>query len=122
MSIPLDFIKSFKLIRATPTTFNKGRAVKGSTTETDQTGSIQSAREEELLQLPEGQRDRGAIVIYTEPELPLLTLNEATNTPADQVEVSGQLYEVQIVETWTYFSIGHNRSVATRVERKSTER
>ena len=122
MNISSDFKKAFKLTRRTATAFNKGRAVKGSTTITDEEGSIQAVNQEELLQLPEGKRNRGAIVIYTEPSLPLLSLNEETNTPADIIEFSGQLYEVQIADDWTYLSIGHNKSIATRVERKSAER
>ena len=71
MNISAEFKKSFDLIRASaPTTFEKGRAIKGATTTTSEIGSVQAAREEELLQLPEGQRNKGAIVIYTEPELP----------------------------------------------------
>ena len=122
MNISSDFKKAFKLTRRTATTFVKGRAVKGSATTTDEEGSVQALRQEELLQLPEGQRNRGAIVIYTETTLPLYTLNEVTNVPADIIEYNGQLYEVQIAEGWDYLGLKHNRSVATRVERKSTER
>ncbi len=120
--IGLDFKKPFTLTRGTASTFSKGRAAKGVVTVTIESGSIQALREEELLQLPEGQRNKGAIVIYTEPGLVLLSLNETDNIPADIIEFNGQKYEVQIVEDWTYLGIGHNRTIAIRLEKQRDKR
>lgn len=67
--------------------------------------SIQPVRERELQYLPEGQRNREAIVIYTATEI--RTLNEGANLPPDIVEARGKEYEVARVwyhtTPWTHY-------------------
>jgi len=65
-------------------------ALASSTVRTE--SSIQPIRDREIQYLPEGKRNREAIVIYT--ALDIRTLDEGANLPPDIVEARGKDYEV----------------------------
>lgn len=81
-------------------------------------GSAQPAGENVEL-LPEGVRERDAIVIYTATEL--LTTRSPSNTGgiADRVLFGGRRYEVQNVDDWAVLSGQgmYYKAIATLVER-----
>ena len=67
--------------------------------------AIQPIRDREIQYLPEGKRNREAIVIYTATEI--RTLNEGANLPPDIVTARGKDYEVSRVwyhtTPWTHY-------------------
>ncbi len=65
-------------------------------TTNDYKGSIQPVRDRELQYLPEGRRNKEAIVIYTAANLN--TLDEGAKMPPDIVVTRGKRYEV--ARTW----------------------
>ncbi len=119
----IQFTKSIKLFRQSATTMNKGRSVAGAETETTINASWQPATEQDLMKLPEGERNRRVLKVYTDADNELLEQNDTTKTPADQLEIKGLRYEVQLVEDWTYFvDIAHYKSIVTLIEHKPEER
>lgn len=119
----IQFTKSIKLFRQSATTMNKGRSEKGAETETTINASWQPATEQDLLKLPEGERNRRVLKVYTDADNELLEQNDTTKVPADQLEIKGLRYEVQLVEDWTYFvGIAHYKSIVTLIEHKPGER
>ncbi len=67
--------------------------------------SIQPIRDREIQYLPEGQRNREAIVIYTSTDI--RTEDEGANLPPDLVEARGKVYQVARVwyhtTPWTHY-------------------
>ena len=55
----------------------------------------------DLQRLPEGQRTRDHVVVFSES--PLQTADAAAGTPADVLTWFGRRYEVQAVEAWGPF-------------------
>lgn len=78
------------------------------------TGSIQALSQKDLLALPEGLRNQGAVRFYTQCELFTAKLSES-RIP-DQFVHNGVTYEVKTIDDWTpagdYFKV-----IATRVDR-----
>jgi len=71
-------------------------------------------RPDELLHLPEGDRAREGLRLYTATEV--RTANETNNTPADMVTWAGEQWEVVKVEKWPA-SIAHYKALCLRVSR-----
>jgi hypothetical protein len=95
----------------------KGRWVPdASYTETEIIASIQpmSGRERELL--PEGERTKEIIRIYTKHGL--RQAMEKNNVKGDQVSYKGRMYEVKRVDTWDFDwnNMAHFKAMATLVE------
>jgi len=71
----------------------------------DVKASIQPVRDRELQYLPEGRRNKEAIVIYTASEV--RTENEGDNLPPDIVLARGKSYQVARVwyhtTPWTHY-------------------
>ncbi|MCP4481414.1 MAG: hypothetical protein GY817_01110 [bacterium] len=111
----LAFTRKFKLIRHSSDGGydGNGRYVKGSFSETNIEGSIQPMKERELLNLPEAQRTRGTIKIYTDVELKVV--DTENNLQADRIEYNNFFYEVQEVNDYTSFNIPHYKSIAVKV-------
>jgi hypothetical protein len=84
-----------------------GRYVPGDSQTFEAFGNIQPLNGKELLQLPEGDRDRQAVKIYTAFALE----NNDTVTRADGIN-----YEVQAVEDWTAFHQPHYKARLMRIE------
>lgn len=97
-------------------TYVDGRWVAGATSSVSITGSVQPAkmRHEELLRLPEGDRNRSAIRVYSKSEL--LSNDESTGQVADVVAWQGEQYEVQKVDVWAE-GIAHYKALCLRVAR-----
>lgn len=87
-----------KLIRSAPGSYDKGRYVPGATTELEIVASVQPAGGRDLQRLPEGQRTRETIAVWSPNEI--RTANDAAGAAADRIEWQGRTYEVQLVEPW----------------------
>lgn len=93
-----------------------GRWSAGATSTFDVTASIQPVklRHDELQHLPEGDRNRSAIRVYTATELH--SESEAGGTLADFVTWDGEQWEIFKVDIWT-LGITHYKALALRVLR-----
>ena len=90
------------------------RQVEGTPTEFTIRASVQPVTGEELQLLPEGRRSRRVLKAYT-PTV-LRTADERTQTPADQVQVDGEWFEVQ--QTWRQrVIIPHSKVLLVRLDR-----
>lgn len=74
---------------------------------------VQPATPKEILQLPENERSREAIAIYTVDKL--LTSDKAAGIEADVVTWLGRSYRVLVVEDWTT-QAQYAKAIATRVD------
>lgn len=92
--IPQFFKESFTLKRYGAGSYVAGEWVPGALIDSELRidSSIQPIREREIQYLPEGRRNREAIVIYTDTEI--RTLDEGANLPPDIVFARGKSYEV----------------------------
>lgn len=76
--------------------------VRGSSTTTTFTGSLQPLTGRELERLPEGLRTRASSTLITAPDVQLRTVDLANQRQADVViSASGRRFEVIRVEDWT---------------------
>ena len=92
--------------RAGEGSYVNGRFVPAVAVETVTEGNIQPLNGKELLQLPEGDRERQTGKIYTAYALE----NGDIVTRSD-----GSRHEVQAVEDWTAFSLAHYKARLVRV-------
>lgn len=76
-----------------------GRYVEPSYADTTIRASVQPLVGDELLRLPEGQRQKRAIKFYTISDI--RTVDDATKTKADQIIDSSVTFEVYTAEDWT---------------------
>lgn len=76
--------------------FVSGRWQAGAAEEIGIDASVQPATAKELERLPEGQRTRETLAVYTTTELRIAAPGQA----ADRLEHDGVTYEVQSVEPW----------------------
>lgn len=102
-----------KIIRFSPGEYIKGKWVDGSNQEIELEGNVQPMRGHELLTLPESDRTKDVIKVYTVESLK--TLDERTKTKADLVIWNDLVY--QIVKTMTYQMgvLNHTKSIAVRM-------
>ena len=116
LQTPSDMFTTATVTRAAAGSYVDGRWVAGSNSQFSITGSIQPAKmkHEELLHLPEGDRNRSAIRVYTATEL--RAANETNQTLADFVTWDGEQWEVVKVDVWT-LGICHYKAMALRVRR-----
>ena len=100
-----------------------GRWVEGSSSDTSITASVQPGDAEDLALLPEGERTRRAIRVYTDTEL--RTSSPQDGYRSDRLVVSGLTgiddgtYQVQHVKPY-YALLGHHRAIAVRVQEGET--
>ena len=77
--------------------------------------SIQPLSPYEVLQLPEGQRTKEIVKVYTTTGLRQTI--EQQNLKGDRIAYKGRLYEVRKVSSWeTFTDIPHFKAVAVLVE------
>jgi len=88
--------QQFTLRRFGPTRYSGHQPLPQSPSTSVIFGTFQPLNGEELQLLPEGDRVRDTQKFYTEQEI--RTVNELTETPADELEAYGQVYEVHRVE------------------------
>lgn len=91
-----DLAASFDIVRRTETLL-KGRAVITATEETA-VGVVQPATPRELERLPEADRVKSTIVVFT--DCPLLVGDDTSDRVADGIRWRGELYTVTAVENW----------------------
>lgn len=101
------FCAPFTVLRKTESVNDKGRAeyVDASM---PMIGVVQPASARELDRLPEGERDKETLTVYTRQ--PLRVGNLADGTSADCVVYNGARYTVAAVETWS----GYTRALAQK--------
>jgi hypothetical protein len=76
--------------------FAAGRWQPGEAEELEVNAAVQPASPQELARLPEGQRSREVLAVYTPTELRI----GGPGAAADRLEHAGATYEVQSVERW----------------------
>ncbi len=101
------FCTLFTVLRLTESVNDHGRAEYAEAS-TSMTGVVQPATARELERLPEGERDKETLTIYTRQ--PLRVGNLANGTAADCVQYNGARYTVAAVETWP----GYTRALAQK--------
>lgn len=99
----LDLVNSFStgsynVTRRTAGGFSRGIALATSDAIITITASIQPARGQDLLRLPEGRRSNLTRVIFTTTEL--FTGDADATYEADLINVDGTSWEIQHVERW----------------------
>ena len=100
---PASTVTDFRIVRGTPTEFVAKI-------------SVQPAEGDDLLQLPEGQRSRRVLKAYTPTAL--RTVDELTKTPADEVQVDGEWFEVQRTQRQRAI-IPHTKALLVRLDRRN---
>jgi len=76
-----------------------GRYVEPSYSDTTIRASVQPLRGDELLRLPEGQRQTKNVKLYTPSDLRVV--DDETKTKSDQIIDGTTTYEVRTAEDWT---------------------
>lgn len=105
--VPQFFRETYTRERYNAGAYVAGRWVEGSLADSsaDAKGSIQPVRDREIQYLPEGKRNREAIVIYTANEI--RTEDEGASLPPDIVVTRGKRFEVARVwyhtTPWTHY-------------------
>jgi len=99
-------VEPITVTRQSPGSYVSGRFVPAAASTESAAGSIQPLSGHDLLQLPEGDRQRGAHKIYTAYALE----NGDIVTRAD-----GSRHEVQQVKDYTAFSLPHYKALLMRV-------
>lgn len=79
-------------------------------------GTIQPPDGDVMETIPDGDRSRARLVIYTASEL--RTPNQFTKVPADQVQIDGYWWEVESVERWRQV-MPHYKAVVARIQEMS---
>jgi len=111
----LAFSQTYKVIRNNVGgTWSNGLYTKGATTEISIEGSVQPVNGEDLLNLPEAQRSKGVLKIFT--DVKLYTVSTKNNFMADILEYKGDKYEVQEVKDYSDYFFSHYRAILTKVE------
>jgi len=77
------------------------------------TASVQPASSKDLLLLPEGERTRETIKVYTGTEL--FTANIAASRPADRLAYDGRVFEIMNVSTYKMGQLDHTKALASAV-------
>lgn len=96
-----------------------GYWTEGATTDTSITASVQPASGEDLQVLPEGERTRRAIKVYTTTEL--RTTSPQDGTRSDELVIAGLVgiddgtYQVESVAPY-YALLGHHKAIAVRAQ------
>jgi hypothetical protein len=100
-------VEAITITRMAAGTYVAGRYVPGTDQDFDASANIQPLSGKELLQLPEGDREKEVKKIYTAFALQ----NGDGVTRADGIR-----YEVQAVEDWTAFHQPHFKARLVRIE------
>jgi len=114
LQMPSEMFTSVTLTVWAAGSYVSGRWVAGSSSTAPITASVQPAGPRDLLHLPEGDRTKGAVKIYTDAELS--EGDESAGLVPDQITWNGEQWEVQKV--WRHaLGLGHHKAMALRVER-----
>lgn len=114
MQTSADMFTSCTLRRRAAGVFTSGRWIDGAETESTIVASVQPLTSDELLQLPEGDRSKGARRVYTESELQ--AGDESAGLVADRIVWGGEEWEVHKVDGHG-LGLAHYAATVVRVER-----
>lgn len=92
-----------------------GRWTDGASTDTSILATVQVASGKDLETLPEGERSRETIKVYTENTLGFRTTNQDTGVTADLLVVDAIVYEVRRSFP-QHPLIGHSKCLAVRLK------
>lgn len=92
----------------------KGVYQPGDTTELEIPASVQPMKPNERLLLPEGQRTKEVVKIFTVERL--CTTDERGGTKADIITSKGRLFEIAGVDDWTKTDLPHFMSIGVKVD------
>ena len=93
-------------------TYPDGNYVEGASFSFTVTASVQPMLQREQLVLPEGVRERKAIILFTDTELKVV--DEENGTSADVVNYLGEKYEVFQASNFRMGILDHFRIVALK--------
>jgi hypothetical protein len=105
---------SLTLTRYNAGSYINGLWVNGSTTTPVIQANVQPLKGEEILDLPEGQRDKKAITLYTASLIK--APDESAQTRGDVFTFDGDTYEVKVVRKWSMGVRDHYQALACRVD------
>lgn len=103
---------TYTVRRAPPATFVSGRRAIGSSYEIQVVASVQPLTGRELMRLPEGERTRERMVVFTADALH----TQSDDHAGDEIIIDGDVWEVERVENWSTLG-GYWRSFVVRRER-----
>lgn len=115
MGLISHFGSTYTVKRFAPGEYIDGHYMPGEESIFEIVASVQPLSPYEILQLPEGQRTKEAVKIYTTAGLRQTI--ESQKVKGDRISYKGRLYEVQKVSTWEMFTdIPHFKAIAVMVE------
>ena len=98
--------------KATGGTYVNGVFTAGAETNTSTDAVVQPSSPREVEQLPEGERVRESITVYTGSALIASSVDNANR--GDEVSWDGRRYQVRVVEDWTA-QAQYSKSICVRV-------
>lgn len=111
---PREMFSSYTVKRYAAGTYVSGTWTPGAQSSLSVVASVQPAKADELIYLPEAQRTTAAIKIYTDSHLQ--TGNEKTGVQADRITYQGEDWEIQQIYEHE-LGIAHYKAIATRFDR-----
>lgn len=112
---PGTMFSTYTVKRFTAGSWTNGVWVNGTQSTFQITASVQPAKQEDLIYLPEGQRTSAAVKIYTDTMV--RTGNEKTGIQADLLEFQGEDWEIQQVWNHQELTLAHYKAIAVRKDR-----
>ena len=101
-------------------TYAKGVFTKGQSITCDILANVQPVKPSEMLLLPEAQRTKETIKIFSSEALRPVAQTDSKS--ADRVTYDSDVYEVISTKDWNASAIPHYRSLAQRVNTNETTR
>jgi hypothetical protein len=89
-------MQTFTVTRYAAGTYTEGGYVAGTTSTFSIKASVQPVKGQELMRLPEGERLRDYLAVYTDTQLRSLQDDKAP----DRISIEGYTYEVVAVDDW----------------------
>jgi len=100
--------------------YTKGVYTKGTSLDFPARGNVQPVKPVEMLSLPEAQRTRETIKIFSTTEL--RPVEQTNSKSADRVTYNNEVYEVISVKNWGFSGIPHYVSLAQRINTNEAKR
>lgn len=114
LQMPSDMFTDVTLTSYAAGSYTSGRWSAGASSTSTISASVQPAGPRDLMHLPEGDRTKAAVKLYTDSELS--EGDESSGLVPDQITWNGEQWEIQKV--WrNALGIGHHKGMAIRVER-----
>jgi hypothetical protein len=109
-----------ELERFTAGSYTKGVYAKGQSTTCDLDVNVQPVKPSEMLSLPEGQRTKETIKIFSDEAL--RSVEQVGSEAADRITYNDKVYEVFSTKNWQFSRIAHWMSLAQRVNTNESTR